>query len=106
MKQIKNVVIVSASRTPVGNFMGVFKDVAATKLGSHVIQSVINKSKINPQLVDEVIMGNVLPANVGQAPARQAALDTTLDKSVQCLTMIFQGQDHQQSKLIFQELFC
>jgi acetyl-CoA C-acetyltransferase len=87
MIQIKNVVIVSASRTPIGNFMGAFKDVPATKLGSIVIESVIRKSNINPQLVDEVILGNVLPANEGQAPARQAALGANLDKSVQCLTI-------------------
>ena len=87
MKQIKTVVIVSASRTPIGNFMGAFKDVPATQLGSVVIQSVLNKSKLKPQLVDEVIFGNVLPANEGQAPARQAALGANLDKSVQCLTI-------------------
>ena len=87
MKQIKSVVIVSASRTAIGSFMGVFKDVPATKLGSIVIKSVINKSNLKPEWVDEVIMGNVLAANEGQAPARQAALGAGLDNSVQCLTI-------------------
>jgi acetyl-CoA C-acetyltransferase len=87
MKHLKKVVIVSASRTPIGSFMGIFKDVPATKLGSIVIHSVLNKVNLKPELVDEVIMGNVLPANEGQAPARQAALFANLDKSVQCLTI-------------------
>lgn len=87
MKQIKNVVIVAASRTPVGKFMGVFKAIPATQLGSIAIKSVLEKTHIDPLLVDEVIMGNVLPANEGQAPARQAALGADLDKSVQCMTI-------------------
>lgn len=87
MEQIKDVAIISASRTPVGNFMGVFKDIPATRLGSIVIKDVLKKSGINPELVDEVIMGNVLPANEGQAPARQAALGAGLNNAVQCLTV-------------------
>ncbi len=87
MKTIKDVVIVSASRTPVGTFMGALKDVPTTKLGSIVIESVVNKGKVDPSTVDEVIMGNVLAANEGQAPARQAALGAGLSNSVQCLTI-------------------
>ncbi|RMH61747.1 MAG: thiolase family protein [Calditrichaeota bacterium] len=87
MSEIKKVVIVSAARTPVASFMGAFKDVPATMLGSAAIKGVIEKSGIDPACVDEVIMGNVLPANEGQAPARQAALGAGLDKSVQCLTI-------------------
>ncbi len=87
MSEIRNVVIVSAARTAVGSFLGQFKDVPATRLGSAVIKAVVQKSGIDPLLVDEVIMGNVLPANEGQAPARQAALGAGLDKAVQCLTV-------------------
>ncbi len=87
MSEIRNVVIVSAARTAVGSFLGQFKDVPATGLGSTVIKAVVSRSGLDPLLVDEVIMGNVLPANEGQAPARQAALGAGLDKRVQCLTV-------------------
>ncbi len=87
MAEIKKVVIVSAARTAVGSFLGQFKDVPATRLGSAVIKDAVRKAGIDPLLVDEVIMGNVLPANEGQAPARQAALGAGLDKGVQCLTV-------------------
>lgn len=87
MNQLKDVVIVAASRTAVGSFMGGLKDISAPALGSIVIKDVLKKSGIEPKHVDEVIMGNVLSANEGQAPARQAALGAGLDKSVQCLTV-------------------
>jgi acetyl-CoA C-acetyltransferase len=87
MASLKEVVIVAASRTAVGSFMGALKDVPATKLGSIVIEDLIKKSAIDKDQVDEVIMGNVLPANEGQAPARQAALGAGLDKTVQCMTI-------------------
>ncbi len=87
MDRLKEVVIVSTARTPIGSFMGVLKNIPATKLGSIVIKSVVERSKIATDQVDEVIMGNVLPANEGQAPARQAALGAGLDKQVQCLTI-------------------
>ncbi len=87
MSEIRNVVIVSAARTAVGSFLGQFKDIPATRLGSTVIKAVVAKGGLDPLLVNEVIMGNVLPANEGQAPARQAALGAGLDKSVQCLTV-------------------
>ncbi len=83
----RNVVIVAARRTAVGSFQGAFKDVPATRLGSIVIKDVIAKAGIDPGLIDEVIMGNVLPANEGQAPARQAALGAGLPKKTQCLTV-------------------
>lgn len=87
MKQLKEVVIVAASRTPIGSFMGVFKDISAVKLGSIVIEDLVKKSGLDSKIIDEVIMGNVLSANEGQAPARQAALGAGLDTSVQCLTI-------------------
>ncbi len=87
MKTLRNVVIVAASRTPFGTFMGSLKDVPATRLGSIAIADALKKSSIDINLVDEVIMGNVLPANEGQAPARQAALGAGLPIHVQCLTI-------------------
>ena len=68
------VVIVSAKRTPIGSFQGNLETVKATKLGSKVIEKNINEIEINPEDIDEIIMGCVLPAGLGQAPARQAAI--------------------------------
>ena len=87
MAEIREVVIVSAARTPIGSFNGALKDIPATRLGSIAIKAAIDRAGIDAKLVDEVIMGNVLPANEGQAPARQAALGAGLDKSVQCMTI-------------------
>src|SRR5690349_24484775 len=67
------VVIVSATRTPLGRFMGDLSPLPAHKLGSHVIGAALERAKLAPEKVDEVFMGNVLPAGQGQAPARQAA---------------------------------
>ena len=85
--KLKNVLLVAAKRTPVGAFQGSLKAVPATKLGSIVIKAVIEDSGVDPHQVDEVIMGNVLPAGLGQAPARQAALGAGLPDSVECLTV-------------------
>ena len=71
---MKEVVIVSAVRTPIGSFGGLLSSVPATKLGAAAIRAAIEKAGISPAEVQEVIMGNVLQANEGQAPARQAAL--------------------------------
>ena len=68
------VVIVSAKRTPIGSFQGNFASLKATELGSRVIEENINDISINPKEIDETIMGCVLPAGLGQAPARQAAM--------------------------------
>src|ERR1700754_4116955 len=67
------VVILSAARTPLGRFMGDLSPLAAHKLGSHVIGAALERGKLAPERIDEVCMGNVLPAGQGQAPARQAA---------------------------------
>src|SRR3974377_79576 len=67
------IVIVSAARTPLGRFMGDLSPLAAHKLGSHVIGAGLERAKLKPERIDEVFMGNVLPAGQGQAPARQAA---------------------------------
>src|SRR6476469_3388714 len=67
------VVILSAARTPLGRFMGELTPFSAHKLGSHVIKAALERAKLAPEKIDEVFMGNVLPAGQGQAPARQAA---------------------------------
>lgn len=87
MPQLKEIVIVSSARTAIGSFNGVFKDIPATKLGSIVINSVLEKAGLDKHLVDEVIMGCVLPANLGQAPARQAALGAGMNNITECMTI-------------------
>lgn len=87
MSDLKEVVVVSAKRTPVGSFQGSLSTVPATKLGSDVIKSILDETKIDPKEIDEVIMGCVLPAGQGQAPARQAALGAGLPNSVECMTI-------------------
>ena len=84
---MREVVIASAARTPVGSFQGVLSDVPSTKLGSIAIEAAIERAGIAPDEVDECIMGCVLPAGLGQAPARQAALGAGLPKSVGCMTV-------------------
>jgi acetyl-CoA C-acetyltransferase len=84
---MKDVVIVSAVRTPMGSFGGELSSVAAPKLGAAAIKGALNKINLNPALVQEVIMGNVLQANNGQAPARQAALAAGLTQDVPCTTV-------------------
>src|SRR5438552_16172738 len=66
------VVILSAARTPLGRFMGELSPLSAHKLGSHVIGAALERAKLAPERIDEVFIGNVLPAGQGQAPARQA----------------------------------
>ena len=83
----KEVVIVSAVRTPIGSFMGSLSNVAATQLGATVIKEALNKAGVDPKQVDEVFMGCVLQANVGQAPARQAAIFAGLPNTVPCTTV-------------------
>ena len=83
----KKVVIVSAVRTPIGSFMGALSGVAASQLGAIAIKGAIQKINLDVNLVDEVIMGNVVQANNGQAPARQAALAAGLSNNVSCTTI-------------------
>ena len=84
---MKEVVIVSAVRTAMGSFGGVFSNVSATKLGAAAIKGAIEKCGINKDIIDEVFMGNVLQANLGQAPARQAAIDAGLSDKIPCTTI-------------------
>jgi len=83
----KRVVIVSAVRTPIGSFMGGLSTVTAPRLGAVAIKGAIDKINLDPNLIDEVFMGNVVQAGVGQAPARQAALLAGLSNSVACSTI-------------------
>ena len=83
----KRVVIVSAVRTPIGSFMGGLSTVTAPKLGAIAIKGALDKIKLDPNLIDEVFMGNVVQAGVGQAPARQAAILAGLPNSVACTTI-------------------
>ena len=84
---MKEVVIVSAVRTPIGSFGGCLSSVPATKLGAIAIKGAIQKIGINNNIIDEVFMGNVLQANQGQAPARQAAILAGISKDVPCTTI-------------------
>ncbi len=83
----KEVFIISAIRTPLGSFGGVFSNLSATKLGSEAIIGVLKKSNLNPKNINEVFMGNVCSANLGQAPARQAALGAGIPDTVPCTTI-------------------
>jgi acetyl-CoA C-acetyltransferase len=87
MANLKEVVIVGAARTPIGSFLGSLSNVPATKLGSIVIKEALKRANVDSELVDEVIMGNVLPAGEGQAPARQAALAAGLPQRTECMTI-------------------
>jgi acetyl-CoA C-acetyltransferase len=84
---MKEVVIVSAVRTPIGSFGGSLKNLSATKLGALAIKSAIAKANIKPEQVQDVLMGCVLQANLGQAPARQAAKFADLPNEVNCTTI-------------------
>lgn len=84
---MRQVVIVSAVRTPVGNFMGVLAQIPAVELGAIVLQEAINRAGIRPEQVDEVIMGNVLSAGLGQNPARQAAIKAGIPQEVPAWTV-------------------
>jgi acetyl-CoA C-acetyltransferase len=84
---MQEAVIVSACRTPTGKFLGAVKDLPATELGAIVVRESVRRAGIDPAAVDECIMGNVLSAGLGQAPARQAALRGGLSDGVAALTI-------------------
>ncbi|WP_269684435.1 acetyl-CoA C-acyltransferase [Flavobacterium lacustre] len=83
----RRIVIVSAVRTPIGSFMGGLSTVSAPRLGAVAIKGALDKINLDPNLIDEVFMGNVVQAGVGQAPARQAAIFAGLSNSVACTTV-------------------
>ena len=84
---MKKVYIVSAVRTPMGSFGGSLSTISATSLGAKAIQGAVERIGLNPNEVDEVLMGNVLQANCGQAPARQAAIEAGIPNSVPATTI-------------------
>ncbi|HDF2329154.1 TPA: acetyl-CoA C-acetyltransferase [Morganella morganii] len=84
---MENIVIVSAVRTAIGNFNGVLADVSAVELGSAVVSALLKKTQLEPGLVDEVIMGNVLQAGLGQNPARQILLRSGIPESACAFTV-------------------
>jgi len=83
----KEVYIVSAVRTPMGSFMGALSTISATELGAVAIKGAIERANVSSEAIDEVFMGNVLQAGVGQAPARQAALGAGLGHHIPCTTV-------------------
>ena len=83
----KEVVIVSVARTPIGSFMGSLSKISDPKLGAIAIKGALDKINLNPELIDEVFMGNVVSAGVGQAPARQAAIFAGIPDTVPCTTI-------------------
>ena len=84
---IKEVVIVSAARTPIGSFMGSLSTIPAPRLGAIAIKGALDKINLDTKLVDEVLMGNVVQAGTGQAPARQAAIYAGIGDNVPCTTV-------------------
>ena len=84
---MKEVVIVSAVRTPIGSFLGSLSSISATQLGATAIKGALKKINLDPTKVDEVLMGCVLQANLGQAPAKQAALFAGIPNTVPCTTV-------------------
>lgn len=83
----KEVVIASVARTPIGSFMGSLSSVPAPKLGATAIKGALDKINLDPNLVEEVFMGNVVSAGLGQAPARQAAMFAGIPNTVPCTTV-------------------
>ena len=84
---MRDVYICSYSRPPIGAFQGSLSSLAATKLGSITIKSTLENVNANFSNIDEVIMGNVLSAGLGQAPARQASIGAGLDNKTECMTI-------------------
>ena len=83
----KEVVIVSVARTPIGSFMGSLSRIPAPKLGAIAIKGALDKINLNPNLIDEIFMGNVVSAGIGQAPARQAAIFAGIPDTIPCTTI-------------------
>ena len=84
---MKEVVIVSVARTPIGSFLGTLSTIPAPKLGAVAIKGALDKINLKPEMVDEVFMGNVVSAGIGQAPARQAAIFAGIPNTVPCTTV-------------------
>src|SRR3989440_12843334 len=87
MSEIRETVIISAARTPVGKFQGSLKSFSATDLGAMVVRESVKRAGVNPEQLDEVIMGCVIQAGLGQNPARQAALRGGLPNAASAVTV-------------------
>jgi len=87
MPELNEAVIISAARTPVGKFLGSLKGFSATELGAIVVRESVKRAGIRPEDVDEVIMGCVIQAGLGQNPARQAALNAGIPPTVSAVTV-------------------
>ncbi|MEO1426854.1 MAG: acetyl-CoA C-acetyltransferase, partial [Pseudomonadota bacterium] len=81
------IMIAATARTPIGNFQGALSAVAAPKMGAHAIKAALSRAGVEADAVDEVMMGCVLPAGLGQAPARQAALGAGVPQQTACVTV-------------------
>src|SRR6478735_3600961 len=86
-QDMREVVVVSAARTPIGSFQGALASLKAPELGAVAIREALGRAQVEAREVDEVLMGCVLPAGVGQAPARQAAIFAGLPKETPCTTV-------------------
>jgi acetyl-CoA C-acetyltransferase len=84
---MKNLVILSAARTPIGSFLGKLSALPAPALGSIAIRAALERSGVKPEEVEQVVFGNVLQAGIGQAPARQASLGAGIPNTVPCVTV-------------------
>lgn len=84
---MSEIFICDALRTPIGSFLGSLSSIPAPKLAAELIKKIIEKNQLDPKLINEVIIGNVLSAGIGQAPARQAAIFGGLPVSVECMTI-------------------
>src|SRR6202162_3355642 len=87
MAALDEVVIISGCRTPVGKFQGSLSDLSATRLGAVVVREAVARARLDPEQVDECIMGNVVSAGLGQNPARQAAIFGALPPQVGAMTV-------------------
>jgi acetyl-CoA C-acetyltransferase len=84
---MKDIVVLSATRTPVGSFLGKLSSLSAPALGSIAIRGALEKARVKPEQIEQVILGNVLQAGIGQAPARQASLGAGIPNTVPCVTV-------------------
>ena len=84
---MREVVIVSAARTPIGSFGGAFAEIPAVALGAVAAKEAVKRANLDPKIIDEVIIGNILSAGLGQNPARQTAIAAGLPVSVPAMTL-------------------
>src|SRR5215469_14132747 len=84
---MKNLVILSADRTPIGSFLGKLSSLPAPALGSIAIRAALERAGVKPEEVEQVVFGNVLQAGIGQAPARQASIKAGIPNTVPCVTV-------------------